>query len=109
MKGHHPLMKGWPLLLLGLGCACSGESMPPPADAGPGMDAAPQCPNDLPGSCPASMPSYQADIAPLLASRCIPCHNPNGIESSKPLNSYSAVYGLRGTVLTQVYGCQMPP
>jgi hypothetical protein len=109
MTRHSLLIKRTALMLLGLGCACSGQPMPAAGDASAGTDAQPQCPNDLPASCPASMPSYQTDIAPLLQNRCVPCHNPSGIESAKPLNSYSAVYGLRSTVLTQVYGCQMPP
>ncbi len=67
------------------------------------------CPNDLPAACPAQVPSYAADIAPLLQRRCLVCHAPGGPAASRPLTSYAAVYTLRTTVLSQVYGCVMPP
>jgi hypothetical protein len=74
-----------------------------------GDPAGGQCPNDLPASCPTTVPSYQTDIAPILQSHCLGCHAPGGVEANKPLDSYSAVYGERSPVLTQVYGCLMPP
>lgn len=90
-------------LLLAIGCSTQLEQQAP-ADG----DATGQCQNDLPQDCPTA-PSYQSDIAPLLKQHCVICHSPTGLESERPLNSYSAVYGQRGSVLTQVYGCQMPP
>jgi hypothetical protein len=74
-----------------------------------GVDGAAQCPNDLPGSCPATMPSYMSDIAPLLQQKCVPCHSSKGIEASRPLDTYAGVYSLRETVLNQIYHCMMPP
>jgi len=82
--------------LLLLGCAVSGC----------GDDS---CPNDLPDTCPDPAPSYQVDIAPIITARCVPCHGPGGPESSHPLDSYTRVFGLRTNVLSQVYGCRMPP
>ncbi len=67
------------------------------------------CPNDLPSACPSSgAPSYSATVAPILAQRCVACHSPGGIEANSPLDSYGAVYAIRGSVLDQVYACKMP-
>lgn len=67
------------------------------------------CPSDLPASCPASgAPSYQNDVAPILAARCVSCHSAGGIEANAPLDTYTAVYDRRGPVLDQVYACKMP-
>ena len=71
---------------------------PPPDD----------CPNDLPPDCPASFPHYD-DVAPVIATHCTGCHRPGGIETSKLFGSYAQVYALRRDMLTQVYGCRMPP
>jgi hypothetical protein len=66
------------------------------------------CPADLPASCPADAAHYQATIAPLVAERCTPCHEPGG-QSAHYLRSYDEVFALRGPVLDQVYACKMPP
>jgi hypothetical protein len=84
-----------------LGCSGSDNT-----DGGPEGGS---CPNDLPMSCPAPAPSYQTTIAPLVQRRCVPCHGPGGVEAVRPLDSYNAIYAIRGTVLTQLYSCQMPP
>jgi uncharacterized membrane protein len=68
-----------------------------------------QCPSGLPAACPSAAPSYQSDIAPIIQSRCLACHGPGGVEYSRPLDTYSAVYSQRSPVLNQVYGCLMPP
>ncbi len=65
------------------------------------------CPSDLPMSCPAGAAGYQATIAPLIESRCMPCHGPGGA-SGHLLQTYQEVYDLRGVVLDQVYSCRMP-
>jgi hypothetical protein len=48
------------------------------------------CPNDLPASCPSPPPSYKNQVAAIIESRCVLCHNPQ-------------------TMLDQVYHCMMPP
>lgn len=97
-------MRRGPTAVLLLVLGCSGQPEQPAGDGGTPVD----CPNDLPQDCPTA-PSYQSDIAPLLQQHCVVCHSPTGLESERPLNSYGAVYGQRSEVLTQVYGCQMPP
>lgn len=70
----------------------------------------PPCPNDLPASCPdGGAPSYQSQIAPLLGASCVRCHSPTGSAFDKPLGTYAQVYALRTEVLSEVYGCLMPP
>jgi hypothetical protein len=60
--------------------------------------------------CSAPAPSYAADIAPVIARRCLPaCHQPGGIEQVQPLTNYAEVYFRRVNVLQQVYHCRMPP
>ena len=87
------------LVLLAAG-SCEGDS---PA-------AAPRCDWALPATCPGAAPSYAGDVAPLIASRCLPaCHAPGGISQMQTLGSYSQIFSKRGTVLSQIYTCKMPP
>ncbi len=55
------------------------------------------------------LPSYQADIAPLVSTRCGACHAPGGIEASFPLTTHAELYGQRRGVLNQIFTCAMPP
>src|SRR5207248_1312572 len=41
------------------------------------------CPNDLPGACPSTPPSYSRDISQVISARCFPCHAPGGQEAGK--------------------------
>ena len=66
------------------------------------------CPNDLPGACPSTPPSYSRDISQVISARCFPCHAPGGQEAVKPLTTYQQVFDQRGPVLDQVYHCLMP-
>lgn len=86
-------------LTCGLMLGCSSE---------PGVDGL-QCPNDLPASCPAAMPSYQNDVMQIVQRGCVGCHSATGVEYNRPLDTYSALYAQRQGVLTQIYGCRMPP
>jgi hypothetical protein len=71
-----------------------------------GVDA-PVCPKKLPGCT--TIPSYATDIAPLIAAKCQPCHEPGGVSSNRDLTTYDNVENLESTVLGQVYACAMPP
>src|SRR5262245_58419460 len=53
--------------------ALAGCSSPPEQTT---IDAGGDCPNDLPSTCPTPVPSYAADIAPILAAKCEGCHAP---------------------------------
>jgi hypothetical protein len=72
--------------------------------------AAASCPNDLPSSCPMPTPSWDAAVAPIVQTRCSPCHFPGGAAyPAQDFSSYEGVYARRTNVLDQVYGCVMPP
>jgi hypothetical protein len=59
--------------------------------------------------CPATPPSWKADVAPLIAQYCWMCHGDGGVEQpSVDLSNYAGVYKNRFEVLSQVYHCQMP-
>jgi hypothetical protein len=59
--------------------------------------------------CPdAAVPSYQADIAPILKRACFACHGPGGVAGYDE-STYLDVYDQRSPILSQVSGCQMPP
>jgi hypothetical protein len=91
-------------LLLVLLCGCSAPDPPPvtPRDAG-------SCPNDLPKACPSPQPSYAKDVAPIIEARCTGCHAPNRQEASILLTDYDHVNKVKSEVLTNLYGCRMPP
>ena len=77
-------------------------------DAGADAGAGPPCLVDLPTSCPASVPGYKTDIAPILRQYCVYCHGPSGL-AGYPETTYDEVYAQRSAILDQVYGCMMPP
>lgn len=67
------------------------------------------CPNDLPKDCPSPEPLYTSNVAPVIESRCLPCHAAGGPAATTPLGDYADVYTRRTTVLTRVFACKMPP
>jgi hypothetical protein len=91
----------WWVLGVAVAAGCGGSSSTS-SGAGGG------CPNDLPASCPADVASYQTTVAPLLAAKCVPCHEPGG-QSVHYLATYAEASGLSGASLDQVYACKMPP
>jgi uncharacterized membrane protein len=72
-------------------------------------DGGGSCPNDQPASCPATVPSYAADIAPAVDGVCGQCHAAGGVSANKPLDTYANLFQRRGSVLGQLVGCLMPP
>jgi len=79
-------------------------------DAGESPDI-PDCPDDVPASCPPSAPTFAKDIAPIVMGSCATstCHAPGGRESSRVLTDYDHVFAQRQAVLLQVNACRMPP
>jgi mono/diheme cytochrome c family protein len=67
------------------------------------------CPNDLPPGCPSPVPSYQNQVASVIASRCVSCHGPGGQNAALPFTTYQQVFNSRIAILNQVYHCVMPP
>ncbi len=72
--------------------------------------ANPSCPDDLPTSCPGTVPSYATDVAPIVSSVCAAmCHAPGGIAANRPMVDYASLFALKDAVLNQVSVCNMPP
>jgi hypothetical protein len=72
-------------------------------------DSPPPCPGVTAESCPANVPSYQDEIAPLLEARCQTCHaleNNSGLWS---LGDRASVAEWSDTILRQVRACSQPP
>jgi len=82
--------------------ACSNAS-DDPGDGGTPPSSCVSAP-----SCPAQVPSYKTEILPILQQACITCHSPDG-SAGRPENTYAEVYSQRGSILSQVAICQMPP
>ncbi len=64
---------------------------------------------NVPVTCPQTTPSYATDVSPLLYSYCTSCHQPNGSQSGKPLDTYSSVSSLSSKVSSKIADCSMPP
>jgi hypothetical protein len=73
------------------------------------LDGGALCPNDLPASCPANVPSFSQTIQPLMQSECGTCHSPGGSAPDRSFSSYADGYAQRSAFLDQVYACKMPP
>jgi uncharacterized membrane protein len=88
-----------------LAAACSSS----PAQGG-GAAAASTCTNVTPKACAGKAPVYQTDIAPIVQSRCFPCHTTGGEAGpTRLLNSYQHLKGQQFNVNYLVGTCQMPP
>ncbi len=77
-----------------------------------GTPAAPICPA-VSSLCPSPSPAY-ADVAPIIQTRCAPCHFPGGTEASVHLfQTYAEIKapGVQIDMLTQLRACpvKMPP
>jgi hypothetical protein len=55
--------------------ACAGR---PPHGAAPAAAAATPAAEAVAASAPAAADPFRAEVAPVLARRCAPCHNPGG-------------------------------
>jgi hypothetical protein len=85
-----------------------GDNAPDSSADGASLTEAAGCDRHLP-SCPASPPSYAQAIVPIFNGRCVVCHYPGTTIARNSFSTYAKVYGDRGTVLDQIYGCVMPP
>jgi hypothetical protein len=58
----------------------------------------------------ADPPSYASTIAPLIKTRCSPCHFPGGISSQiYDLSTYKGVQNAGTAIINELYDCKMPP
>ena len=90
---------------------------------GTDVDAAPPCLPDPDGpanctavlppddDCPDAAPSYTAEVAAIIATRCTVCHRPGGVGAAIQFDTYAKINRNSNAIhmLTQVYMCRMPP
>jgi hypothetical protein len=58
-------------------------------------------------ACPSPAPTY-AEVAPIVAAKCAPCHSPTGVEPNRPYQTYDQLKKAQIDILTQVRACRMP-
>ncbi len=88
------------------GVACSPATPDAPlGDAN--LDTATTCDRTLP-DCPAKPPSYSGQVGAIFTDRCVGCHYTGSKIARTDLSSYAKIHAVRGSVLTQVFGCLMP-
>jgi mono/diheme cytochrome c family protein len=95
-----------------IAAACNIPSNDDADDAGSGSS----CPSPV-TSCPADVPSYKTEIAPILQATCVPCHSPDGSEGSArgkdndgtSENTYALVSPQAQEMLLWTDNCSMPP
>jgi uncharacterized membrane protein len=85
-------------------CVAAGAS--PPADSG-ACSAAPYV------TCPASPPSWSAEVQAIIDDHCSPCHFPGGVETQIPYpldySTYAGVHANASAMVAAVASCTMPP
>lgn len=85
--------------LAGAAAACTSSS------GGSGGD----CPT-LSNDCPATPPSWQNDVQPLIATYCLRCHTDGGVAPPQfNYETYQGVFRSRAVIVTQLNQCLMPP
>lgn len=57
----------------------------------------------------AQVPTFAQDIAPIIYSKCTPCHNPNGVGNFMPLNDYQSVKRQGMNIMQATISKHMPP
>jgi mono/diheme cytochrome c family protein len=67
------------------------------------------CPNDPAPACPSVMPTYAADVAPIVQAVCVSCHGPGGTEAVKPFTTYDELNADKLAAYGRVLSCAMPP
>jgi hypothetical protein len=55
------------------------------------------------------VPSYDGDIAPIVANRCTLCHSPSGIANTVLFDTYEQAYSWYKVMYSQIFTCSMPP
>jgi hypothetical protein len=98
------------LALLAAAAACTGKGGGDGGSGDAGTEAGTMCPNDLPDTCPTPTPSYTGSVSAIITSKCNGCHADGGVgQSTEDFSSYDRIHSRRGPILSQVFGCLMPP
>jgi hypothetical protein len=77
-------------------------------DAGADTSAGPVCQRGLP-SCPSYPPSFAQTVSVIFRQRCSYCHYAGSTIANFDFSTYGEIHANRGSVLSQVYSCNMPP
>jgi hypothetical protein len=67
------------------------------------------CPT-LSSACPATPPSWESDVQPIVLAYCTQCHGKGGVE--QPVfdsTTYQSVFVARSEIATVTVNCSMPP
>jgi len=86
--------------------SCGGSSSSTSGDPDSGTSGT-SC-SGATATCPATPPSYSAQIAPIIQARCAGCHSPGGV-GGRDFTTWSGVDAWRSNIEEQVGGCVMPP
>jgi uncharacterized membrane protein len=92
--------------------AALGACSSPHGGSSTGADASAICPPSPTLTCqnPQNAPTYSQDVAPLIQERCAQCHFAGGVvAASFNLSTYTDVVNLETAIVSQLYGCLMPP
>ncbi len=76
---------------------------------GGGTTAPAICPKDPPVDCPEPAPSYAANVAPVMRTRCANCHQPGAIQEFVPFQTYEQVQAWQVGIKAMLEACMMPP
>ena len=89
------------LLACGAAAACSQHGKLDPPEACPALSEA----------CPANVPSYGNQVAPILERSCggDSCHSADSSQGAWPLDDYGDVAAWRSVLFNVLDDCSMPP
>src|SRR5579859_4655363 len=59
--------------------------------------------------CRARTPGYHADVAPILARHCLPCHRPGGVAPAPHIDDYVHARSYAQPIRVAVQTRRMPP
>jgi hypothetical protein len=103
------LLNAAPALASAVGCSSPKEPAGPSGDASSDAGVA-ACAYDLPDACPSPPPSWSNEVQPIIDRTCNACHGDGGVQQHiQDFTTYSGVNRNRGSILSQVYTCKMPP
>jgi hypothetical protein len=60
-------------------------------------------------ACPAAVPSFAKDIAPIINQRCNNCHVAGVDGGPWPLDTWQNIKDWQDLLITDLHGCTMPP
>jgi hypothetical protein len=72
--------------------------------------ASPSCSHSPPVGCPATAPSFDAQVRPVLEQRCFGCHAGDGAAAEEhDFSTMERVWTARRAIADEVATCAMPP